>query len=60
MARIAGIDLPREKRVVIALQYIYGIGNKTAHDICAKAQIDLARRTRHLTENETGNIRVII
>jgi small subunit ribosomal protein S13 len=60
MARIAGIDLPREKRVVIALQYIYGIGNKTAHDICAKAQIDLTRRTKDLTEDETRKIREII
>src|SRR5258708_30015706 len=60
MARIAGIDLPREKRVVIALQYIYGIGNKTAHDICSKAQIDLARRTKDLTEDETRRIRETI
>ena len=37
MARIAGIDLPREKRVVISLQYIYGIGKKTAADICSEA-----------------------
>jgi len=60
MARISGIDLPREKRVVIALQYIYGIGNKTANDICAKAQIDLAKRTKDLTEDETKKIREII
>jgi small subunit ribosomal protein S13 len=60
MARIAGIDLPREKRVVIALQYIYGIGNKTAFDICAKAQIDLTRRTKDLTEDETRRIREVI
>jgi small subunit ribosomal protein S13 len=60
MARIAGIDLPREKRVVIALQYIYGIGNKTAHDICLKSQIDLTRRTKDLTEDETRRIRETI
>jgi len=60
MARISGIDLPREKRVVIALQYIYGIGNKTAHDICAKAGIELPKRTKDLTEEETRRIREII
>jgi len=44
MARIAGIDLPPNKRAVISLQYIYGIGNKTAHDIIEGAGIDLATR----------------
>jgi small subunit ribosomal protein S13 len=60
MARIAGIDLPPAKRVVISLQYIYGIGNKTAHDICAKAGIDLVTRTKDLTEDQTRKIREII
>ena len=45
MARIAGVDLPPAKRVVISLQYIYGIGNKTAQDIVTKAGVDLATRT---------------
>ena len=60
MARISGIDLPREKRVVIALQYIYGIGNKTAQNIVTKAGIDLATRTKDLTEEQTRAIREII
>jgi len=60
MARIAGIDLPPQKRVVISLQYIYGIGNKTAHDICARANVDLATRTKDLTEEQTRGIREII
>jgi small subunit ribosomal protein S13 len=60
MARIAGIDLPREKRVVISLQYIYGIGNKIAHDICEKAGIELTTRTKDLTEDQTRRIREII
>src|SRR6266542_2265554 len=60
MARISGIDLPREKRVVISLQYIYGIGKKSAHDICEKAGIELAKRTKDLTEDETRKIREII
>jgi len=60
MARIAGVDLPPAKRVVISLQYIYGIGNKTAQDIVSKAGIDLATRTKDLTEEQTRAIREII
>src|SRR6478609_2837859 len=60
MARIAGIDLPREKRVVISLQYIYGIGKKTANDIVAKAEIPLETRTKDLTEDQTRKIRELI
>ena len=60
MARIAGVDLPPAKRVVISLQYIYGIGNKTAQDIVTKAGIDLATRTKDLTEEQTRAIREII
>jgi small subunit ribosomal protein S13 len=60
MARIAGIDLPPAKRVVISLQYIYGIGNKTAHDIVTRAGVDLATRTKDLTEEQTRAIREVI
>ena len=60
MARIAGVDLPPAKRVVISLQYIYGIGNKTAQNIVTKAGIDLATRTKDLTEEQTRAIREII
>jgi len=60
MARIAGIDLPPNKRAVISLQYIYGIGNKTAHDIIEAAGIDLATRTKDLTEDQARKIREII
>jgi small subunit ribosomal protein S13 len=60
MARIAGIDLPPQKRVVISLQYIYGIGNKTAHEIVTRANVDLATRTKDLTEEQTRAIREII
>ena len=60
MARIAGIDLPPAKRVVISLQYIYGIGNKSAHDIGTRAGVDLATRTKDLTEEQTRAIREII
>lgn len=60
MARIAGVDLPVQKRVVISLQYIYGIGSKTAHSICEAANIDLTTRTKDLTEEQTRKIREII
>jgi small subunit ribosomal protein S13 len=60
MARIAGVDLPPAKRVVISLQYIYGIGNKIAHDIVTKAGIDLATRTKDLTDEQSRVIREII
>ena len=60
MARIAGVDLPTQKRVVIALQYIYGIGKKSAHDICTAAGIDLALRTKDLTDEQTRRIREVI
>jgi small subunit ribosomal protein S13 len=60
MARIAGVDLPRDKRVVVSLQYIYGIGKKSAHHIVREAQIDEAVRTRDLTEEQTRRLREII
>ena len=60
MARIAGVDLPVQKRVVISLQYIYGIGSKTAQNIVAEAGIDLTTRTKDLTEDQTKKIREII
>ena len=57
MARIAGIDIPREKRVVIALTYIYGIGKKTAQNILKEAGVSEDTRVRDLTEDELGRIR---
>ena len=60
MARIAGVDLPREKRVEIGLTYIYGIGKHTAKDILAKAEINPDTRVKDLTEDEAGRIRKII
>ncbi len=60
MARIAGVDLPRSKRLEIALTYIYGIGRTTSRDICAKAEIDPASKTDVLTEGEVVRLREII
>ena len=60
MARIAGVDLPREKRVVIGLTYIYGIGKATAEKIVAEAGINPDTRVRDLTEEEVQKLRDII
>jgi small subunit ribosomal protein S13 len=60
MARIAGVDLPRDKRVEVALTYIYGIGHSLAQEIVAAAGINPATRVRDLTEAEVSKIREII
>lgn len=60
MPRIAGVDLPRNKRMEIALTYIYGIGHKTACDILAEAGVDFATNSDQLSEGETRKIREII
>ncbi len=60
MARIAGVDLPPQKRVVISLQYIYGIGNKSAQDILTQAGVDFSVRTKDLTDEQTRRIREVI
>ena len=57
MARISGIDLPKNKRIVVALTYIYGIGSSTAERILASAQIDQNTRTDKLTEAEVSRVR---
>lgn len=60
MARIAGVDLPRDKRVEIALTYIYGIGRKTAQNILDEAKVDWSTRVNQLSESEVVNIREVI
>ena len=60
MARIAGIDLPRNKRIEIALTYIYGIGRSTSQSILSKAGVDFNTRSDSLTEEEIAKIRKII
>ena len=57
MARIAGVNIPTQKRVVIALQYIHGIGPKLANDICTKVGIPDKRRVHELTDAEVLQIR---
>ena len=60
MARIAGVDLPREKRVEIALTYIYGIGRKSANDILAQTGINPDTRAKDLTEEDVAKLRDVI
>lgn len=60
MARISGVDLPREKRVEIALTYIYGIGRKTADDIIKATGIDPDTRVKDLTEDDVSKLREYI
>jgi len=60
MARIAGVDLPRDKRVEIGLTYIYGIGRTTSREILAKAGVNPDTRVKDLSEEEAGAIRKII
>lgn len=60
MARIAGVDLPRDKKIEYALCYIYGIGLPSARDIVAKAGVDPATRVRDLTESEISELRKVI
>jgi len=60
MARISGVDIPREKRLEIALTYIYGIGKPTAQKICSDVGLDPNERVRDLTDDEVNKIRVWI
>ncbi len=60
MARIAGVDIPNEKRIVTSLTYIYGIGNTRAETICEKCGIDPQTKTNALTEDEARLVRSVI
>ena len=60
MARIAGVDLPRNKRIEIGLTYIYGIGLSSSHSILTKAQVNLEIRCKDLTDQDISVIREII
>lgn len=57
MARISGVDIPRDKRIVISLTYVFGIGKSTAQKILATANVDENTRVKDLTEDELGRIR---
>ena len=60
MARIAGVDLPREKRVEVGLTYVYGVGRSTARKICRETGVDPNTKVRDLAEGEVGSIRTYI
>ncbi|MBO8129574.1 MAG: 30S ribosomal protein S13 [Peptococcaceae bacterium] len=60
MARIAGVDLPRDKRVEVALTYIYGIGRSTAQQLLARTNVNPDTRVRDLTEDEVTRLRELI
>jgi small subunit ribosomal protein S13 len=60
MARISGVDVPREKRVEIALTYIYGVGRTTSQQICDATEVNRNTRVRDLTDDEVGRLRVYI
>lgn len=60
MARIAGVDIPRDKRIVISLTYIFGIGNTTAKKICADANVSENTRVQDLSNDELDRLRSIV
>ncbi len=57
MARIAGVDIPREKRLEVSLTYIFGVGRTTAQQVCRATDIDLNTRVRDLTDEEVARLR---
>ena len=57
MARIAGVDIPREKRLEVSLTYVYGIGRTTSQQVCRATGIDLSTRVRDLTDEEVARLR---
>jgi small subunit ribosomal protein S13 len=60
MARISGVDLPRDKKVIIGLSYIYGIGRKNAAEIVEKSGVDSSLRVRDLTDADVNKLRGVI
>ncbi len=60
MARISGVDIPRDKRVEVSLRYIYGIGSSNSREILAKARVSPDTRVKELTEEEVSRIREVV
>jgi len=60
MARISGVNIPTNKKINIALTYIFGIGNKVASDICSEASVDISKRVSELNDDELNVIRDLI
>jgi small subunit ribosomal protein S13 len=60
MPRLLGVDIPNDRKTVISLTYLYGVGNQTARDLCHKAGIDQDKRARDLTDEEVSRIATIL
>jgi small subunit ribosomal protein S13 len=60
VARISGVDIPREKRLEVSLTYVYGIGRSTSQKVCAATEINLDTRVRDLTDEEVARLRAYI
>ena len=60
MARISGVTIPNEKQILFSLQYVYGIGHKTAENILADAKVEITVRTKNLTDDEVSRIQEVI
>ncbi len=60
MARISGVTIPNEKQILFSLQYVFGVGHKTAEDVLAKAKVDPTIRTKSLTDDEVSRIQEVI
>ncbi len=60
MARVAGVNIPKEKRFVIALTYVYGIGRTSAHKICEKLKINTLLRTHQISEDKLAEVRALL
>ena len=60
MPRLLGVDIPNDKKTVISLTYLYGVGNQTARDLCHKAAIDEDKRARDLTDQEISRLSIIL
>jgi small subunit ribosomal protein S13 len=60
MARVAGIDLPKEKRIDVALQYVYGVGPRVSKEVLTKASIDPTTRVKELSEGQVGQLNTLL
>ncbi len=60
MPRLLGVDIPNDRKAVISLTYLYGVGNQTARDLCHKAGVDQDKRARDLTDEEISRITAIL
>jgi small subunit ribosomal protein S13 len=60
MPRLMGVDIPNDRRTVVSLTYLYGVGDRTARELCHKADVDVDKRARDLTEEELSRLAVIL